>query len=178
MKSPALLKKNSIFLSFSWLYSRLVRNFVLSRFIRDFWANTHTARQSERGVGWLTTGACESGVFPKRIRNSLNSANSGNLKDHWSMYWISLKILSVTCASLVLRQSVGFLHKRVEFRDNIWGKLDWLLHFVHIARNHTNLNHTIFTYELAWLKITARGMCKVLHVSLSLLQRAVQIVTF
>ena len=44
------------------------------------------------------------GVFLKWIRNSVNSAISGNLMNHWSMNWAQFKdtFISATCVLLVL----------------------------------------------------------------------------
>ena len=39
------------------------------------------------------------GVFPKWKRNSLNSVNSEVLKDHWTIKWANLKVVSVIVSS-------------------------------------------------------------------------------
>ena len=73
--------------------------------------------------------------FPKWIRNSVNSANSGNPINHWSMNWAQLKD-PICCLCLA---GAGLLHRRwqvwiiflkynifchwLRFSDNIQGKL-------------------------------------------------------
>ena len=57
---------------------------------RLYWASASMLRQCCDDAS--DTGLIENnGVFPKWNRNSLNSANSGNLINHWSMNWAQFK---------------------------------------------------------------------------------------
>ena len=67
----------------------------------------------------LTKGVVDIGDFPKWKRNSLNSANSGNLTNHWSMNWAPFKdpvsnmcLAGVVVASWSLTQEVAGLQVR------------------------------------------------------------------
>ena len=64
------------------------------------------------------------GVFPKWIRNSVNSANSGNLINHLSMNWAQFKD-PVSHMCLAVADASWILHNRWQLRVLLITNIQW-----------------------------------------------------